>query len=138
MAGAVLSDTGGSGEMDRALVKRRLRRSLRRKRIRGLALVAPLLAFVLVAFVAPIADMLFRSVENGIVSQTLPRTTQVLATWTAEREDLPSERVYRALYIDLALAVASRRHTRVGSRLNYETTGIASLFRKSGRGIRRI
>jgi putative spermidine/putrescine transport system permease protein len=32
-------------------------------------LIAPLLIFILITFLAPIADMLFRSVENSIVSR---------------------------------------------------------------------
>ena len=135
MSEAVSADPGSS---DRALIKRRLQRSMRWRRLRALALVAPLLAFVLIAFAAPIGDMLFRSVENSIVSDTMPRTTHALSDWKPTTGQVLGEAVYGALYVDLSLAVASRRHTRVGSRLNYETTGIASLFRKSGRGIRKI
>jgi len=53
-------------------LKRSIQRSLRRQKIEAFLLVAPLLAFVLVTFVAPIADMLFGSVENQIVEQTRP------------------------------------------------------------------
>ena len=119
-----------------AELRRRLRRSLRWQKTRALLLIAPLLAFVLITFVIPIADMLFRSVENGIVSDTLPRTVEELRGWNPEEAELPDERVFAALYVDLSLAIASRLHTRVGSRLNYEATGIASLFRKSGRRLK--
>jgi putative spermidine/putrescine transport system permease protein len=116
-------------------LKRSLMKSLRRQKLRAFLLTAPLLAFVLLTFVAPIADMLFRSVENEIVSQTLPRTTTALADWEYESGELPSDDVFAAMAYDLVLAAEQKVHTRLGSRLNYEQTGISSLFRRSGRGI---
>lgn len=116
-------------------LRRRLRRSLRWQKARALLLVAPLLLFVLVTFVAPIIDMLFRSVENGIVSVSLPNTVTALRQWDGDREDLPGPEIYKALYFDLSLAVEQKIHTRVGSRLNYESPGIASQFRRAGRSI---
>ena len=53
-------------------LKRSLNRALRRQKLRAFVLIAPLLVFVLFTFLAPIGDMLFRSVENQIVSETLP------------------------------------------------------------------
>ncbi len=47
-------------------LKRSLHRALRRQKLRALMLIAPLLLFILASFVGPIADMLFRSVENEI------------------------------------------------------------------------
>ncbi|MEP5727797.1 MAG: ABC transporter permease [Sulfitobacter sp.] len=119
-------------------LKASLNRALRRQKIRALALIAPLLIFILVSFVMPIADMLFRSVENEIVAETLPRTVVALETWDATSGEAPGEDVFSALYTDMALAVEYKSHTRLGSRLNYETTGIASLFRKSGRRVGRF
>ncbi|MDF3415494.1 ABC transporter permease [Sulfitobacter sp. M57] len=116
-------------------LKASLNRALRRQKMRALALIAPLLIFILVSFVMPIADMLFRSVENEIVSETLPRTVAALDAWDAGSGETPDEDVFNALYTDMALAVEYKSHTRLGSRLNYETTGIASLFRKSGRRV---
>jgi putative spermidine/putrescine transport system permease protein len=116
-------------------LKASLNRALRRQKIRALALISPLLIFILVSFVMPIADMLFRSVENQIVSETIPRTATAIADWDAASGEAPGEEVYAALYTDMALAIEYKRHTRLGSRLNYEKTGIASLFRKSGRRV---
>ncbi|MBM9593367.1 ABC transporter permease [Roseitranquillus sediminis] len=113
-------------------LKRSLARALRREKLRALMLIAPLLLFILVTFIAPIADMLFRSVENQIVSDTLPRTTRALADW--DGQDLPPEDAFAAMAYDLTEAAELKVHTRLGSRLNYEAPGISSLFRKSGRG----
>ncbi|MFZ5964070.1 ABC transporter permease [Thalassococcus sp. BH17M4-6] len=116
-------------------LKKSLNRALRRQKMRALMLIAPLLLFVLITFVAPIADMLFRSVENQIVSDTLPRATAELDNWDATTGDLPDEAVYEGLYYDLVVAEEYKLHTRLGSRLNYEETGLSSLFRQTGRGL---
>lgn len=116
-------------------LKRSLNRALRRQKLRALALIAPLLIFVLVTFIAPIADMLFRSVENQIVSETLPRTTDLLADWDGDSGEIPAPEVFKALYTDVFIAQERKLHTRLGSRLNYELTGVSSLFRKSGRRV---
>lgn len=118
-------------------LKRSLARALRRQKLRALALISPLLIFVLITFALPIADMLFRSVENQLVSDTLPLTVEALSHWNAENDDTPGEAVYAALAQDLQVAVKNKTHTRVASRLNYEKTGIASLFRRSGRKVGR-
>ncbi|WP_238367646.1 ABC transporter permease [Mesobacterium pallidum] len=112
-------------------LKKSLARALRRQKLRALMLVAPLLIFVLVTFIAPIADMLFRSVENQIVSETLPETVMALQEWNGE-SDIP-DAAYDAIYFDLFTAAEAKQHTRLGTRLNYEQTGISSLFRTSGR-----
>ena len=116
-------------------LKRSLGRALRRQKMRALMLIAPLLIFVLLTFIAPIADMLFRSVENQIVGETLPRTIVALEDWDDTTGNLPSEAVYEAAYYDIFIAAERKLHTRLGSRLNYELTGASSLFRKSGRGL---
>ncbi|AXS40508.1 ABC transporter permease [Breoghania sp. L-A4] len=115
-----------------------LRRALRREKLRALMLIAPLLVFVLLTFVAPIVDMLFRSVENSIVVDTLPRTVEALDDWDADSGKLPDEQVFAALAADLKIAAEEKTHTRLGSRLNYEMTGVSSLFRKTGRRVKRM
>ncbi len=125
--------TGPMIASDGRPLKRSLARALRRQKLRALMLIAPLLIFILVTFIAPIVDMLFRSVENQIVSETLPRTVVALDDW--DGTGLPSEDVYAALAHDFMEAAERRLHTRLGSRLNYETSGISSTFRQSGRGV---
>lgn len=131
-AGEVLTTQDGKP------LKAALAKALRREKLRALALIAPLLIFVLLTFVAPIVDMLFRSVENGIVEDTLPKTVIALQEWDPTSGNVPDEVVFAALYDDLVVAVEEKTHTRLGSRLNYEETGVSSLFRKTGRGIKRM
>ncbi len=119
-------------------LKASLNRALRREKIRAFLLIAPLLLFILITFIAPIADMLFRSVENNIVQETVPRTVQALRTWDPEQDELPDETVFQAFYTVMVFAEERKLHTSLGSLLNYEKTGIASLFRKSGRRVGRF
>jgi putative spermidine/putrescine transport system permease protein len=139
MSDSTISDrtSGPVLAADGSPLKRSLARALRRQKLRALALIAPLLIFVLITFIAPIADMLFRSVENQIVADTLPKTVVLLADWDASSGETPGEPVYAALADDLQIAVAAKLHTRLGSRLNYELTGASSLFRKSGRQVKK-
>lgn len=119
-------------------LKRSLARSLRMQKARALLLIAPLLAFVLISFVTPIGQMLYRSVENDIVANTLPLTVAELKSWDATSGELPPEAVFKAFTRDMLVAVEEKNHTRLGSRLNYEETGMSSLFRKSGRRIEKL
>lgn len=119
-------------------LKASLAKALRREKLRALFLISPLLIFVLITFLAPIADMLVRSVENDIVSETLPRTVVALQDWDPSSGEVPGEPVFAALHEDLKEAVVEKSHTRLGSRLNYEQSGISSLFRKTGRRIKKM
>ena len=115
-----------------------LTRAQRRHKLRALALVAPLLIFILVTFFLPIADMLLRSVQNDIVPDTLPRTVAALKKWDPQATKLPGEEAYAGLAKDLIEARKNRTNTKVGQRLNYERPGISSLFRKTPRKLKRI
>ena len=136
-----MTDQTASGPVlaaDGTPLKTSLARALRRQKLRALMLVAPLFLFIMLTFIAPIADMLFRSVENGIVPDTLPETVVALEDWDPTTGEAPGEAVYAALAADLKVAVEEKTHTRLGSRLNYENTGISSLLRKTGRGVRKL
>ena len=119
-------------------LKRSLRRATARRRLRAFLLVVPILAFLLITFVFPVIDMLFRSVDNQIVSSVLPRTTLAIQSWDPSSEELPAEFVFEALVLDIQESFKSKRLGRAGRRLNYEMTGMTSLFRVSGRRARGI
>ena len=114
-------------------LKKSLSRSLRQQKIRALLLISPLLIFILVAFIMPIVSMLSRSVENDLVSQTLPATVGAIQSWDALSGELPDEQVYKAFAQDIQNAAKAKVHTKVALRLNYEKSGIASLFKKTAR-----
>ena len=79
-------------------LKQSLSRSLRQQKIRALLLIAPLLIFIFVAFIMPIVSMLSRSVENDLVSQTLPATVSAIQSWDALSGELPDELFIKHLH----------------------------------------
>lgn len=119
-------------------LKASLARALRAQKMRAMMLIAPLLVFILVSFLFPIGDMLFRSVENQLVPETLPKTVAALADWDASSTELPGEPVFAALHDDLTVAVEQKTNTRLGSRLNYEYSGMSSLMRGVTRDLRKM
>ena len=128
-----VDDTGPLVTADGKPLKASLAKALRRQRLAALGLVAPLFCFILLTFIIPIGDMLTRSVDNNIVSETLPRSTAALQDWDSTSSELPGETAFEAMVLDLQEAKANRTNTRVGQRLNYERSGMSSLFRSSGR-----
>ena len=119
-------------------LKTALARALRRDKMKSLALVAPLFIFIGVTFLVPIGDMLWRGIEDPIVSTYLPKTVNQLKQWDATSGELPDESTYQALVEDIKAGAPEKLITRVGKRLNYELPGMNSLFRKSQRRIPKI
>ena len=119
-------------------LKKQIARALFKQKLRALLLIAPLFLFILITFVIPISDMLLRSIDNSIVSDTLPETTQALETWSAKSTDLPDEAAFAALYRDLTKAAEEKNHTKLGTRLNYENSGMSSLFRKAPKDLKKM
>lgn len=109
-----------------------LRRAVRRSRIKAFLLVSPLLLFLVVAFVMPIFDMLWRSVENQEVSTQLSRTTSALQGW--DGNSIPDEPVFAALVEDLRAGQQARNLGLLSSRLNYEKSGMRSAISRTARG----
>ena len=133
-------DDGVLRTADGVPLKRSLRRATSRRRVRTFMLVVPILAFLTVAFVLPVVDMLFRSVDNQIVSSVLPRTTIAIQSWDpAQRRPCPKQEfVFEALVLDVQQSFKDKTLGRAGRRLNFEKTGMTSLFRKTGRRAKSI
>ncbi len=106
-----------------------LRRAERTKKIRACLLIAPTFLFILIAFLIPIAVMLLRSVNIPEVAQFLPKTVAALESW--DGTELPDEPVYAALAQELKKLKKERTLGKVALRLNYETSGMRSLLRKT-------
>ncbi|MBZ0330009.1 ABC transporter permease [Halomonas sp. ANAO-440] len=111
-----------------------LRRAVRRSKIKAFLLVSPLLLFLVVAFVMPIFDMLWRSVDNPEVSTHLTRTVEALEGW--DRQSLPDEPAFAALAADLLEGQEARNLGLLSSRLNYEQSGMRSAITRTARGLR--
>jgi len=119
-----------------AELKRRLARVEARSKMKALALVAPLLLFIVITFIWPIGLMLLRSFDNSIVPEMLPRTVAAIEQWNPEEDDLPAEEVYRAAAEDIQVGAKAKTINKLGQRLNYEFSGTSSLFRKTARRLR--
>lgn len=132
------SETGGLKTADGVPLKLSLQRSLRRKKRNALLLVAPLFLFILITFLMPIFEMLLRSVDNQITVEILPTTVPLLAKWDPLSGKLPDEEVFKAFITDGKVAAKAKTINRLGKRLNYEESGISSLFRKTGRKLRKF
>ncbi len=117
-------------------LKLSLKRTTRRHRIRAFLLVAPLLLFLVIAFVLPILDMLKLSIENPEVHNQMARTVAALEDW--DGESIPDEPVFAALVQDLVEGGEARTIGAVASRLNYEASGMRSLIMKTSRRAGRI
>ncbi|WP_053999286.1 ABC transporter permease [Ahrensia marina] len=132
------SDDGIVRAADGTPLKARLAKALRREKLRSFLMISPLLLFIVFSFLLPIGDMLFRSVENQIVQNTLPTVVEELERWDPASGELPDEETFAALAKDLKVAVEERIHTRLGSRLNYEESGFSGLFRTTGRAVKKM
>ena len=95
----------------------------------GLAL--PLVAFVLVTFVIPLATMVVQSVHDPEVADAFPRTLALLADW--EDSALPSPDVYEAMAAELVLSRENRSIGKVATRVNRIESGTRSVFAKTAR-----
>ena len=119
-------------------LKTSLRRAQRRNKIRAFFLVVPLLAFLGITFLIPIVDMIFRSVENEIVASTLYRTVPLLQQWDDTTGELPPDEVFGAMVQDVLEGKENKTIGKVGTRLNYEKSGMSSAFRSAPRKMGKI
>ncbi len=115
-------------------LKRRLRRAERARQFRALALVLPLLAFLMFTFLIPIGGMLWRSVEDPEVGQAMPRTVAALSGW--DGKEVPGEPAFAALAADLRQSYQDRSIAGVAKRLNYVSNGLRTTVMGTARKIR--
>jgi len=130
-----MADQQSGGELvlaaDGTPLKASLNKAMRKNRIRALLLVTPLFVFILFSFLVPIFSMTFRSVDNWHVGTLMPETTAALKNW--DGKEIPDEAVFAALVMDLQAGAKSREIGKVGTRLNYEKSGLRSMITKSSR-----
>ena len=117
-------------------LRERLQKTLRRRKLIAAGLVLPLGAFVFITFMFPILLMLFRSVDNPIVHDNLPQTLIVLENW--DGKDVPGEEAFAALVSDLVKARKDKTIGRVATRMNFEMSGVRSLFTSTGRKAKKM
>ena len=115
-------------------LKRRLKRAERSRQFKALALVLPLLLFLLLTFLGPLAGMLWRSVDDWEVRQVLPHTVTALADW--DGKDVPDEKAYAALAGDILAARTSGTVAIASKRLNYALNGFRTILASTARNLK--
>lgn len=95
--------------------------------VRAFLLVAPLGAFLLFTFLAPISSFLARAIYDPLIADTLPNTVGALAGWQPG-SGTPAEEVYRAFRDDLIVARDNGTLGAIGQRLNRDSSGMRSLI----------
>ena len=78
-----------------------LRRSMRRSKLRALALVLPAFLFLVIVFILPIGNLLTRSVDDALINHQLPLTFSLIETWDRDQQSLPEEALFESVYLDL-------------------------------------
>lgn len=113
-----------------------------RAKRRAFLLVLPLLAFIVVSFIFPIGQMLYKSVHNDGFTVSKDFGTGVstpimtnLAEWFDENPagTEPDEAAYAALAADLVVLRELKAPGQAGTRINYELSGSRSMFTKAAR-----
>ncbi|MGI9423810.1 MAG: hypothetical protein ACR2PA_11490, partial [Hyphomicrobiaceae bacterium] len=121
-------------------LKLKLARTTRVAKRRAFFLTLPLVFFVLISFVLPIGEMLFRSFHNPTGSRVVPTFAEAIQKW--DGNGLPSEEAFEIFVKDLARARKVREVGKtvgnLATRVNYEIPGSRSLITKSARRVRQI
>ena len=110
-----------------------LKKAERKNKLKAVLLVAPLFLFILIIYIFPIGDMLFRSIDDRMITKMLPKTFNAIEKW--DGKDLPDEDVYKGLFEDLTYLKKNKTYGKIIARLNYEKSGFSSLIKKTVRKI---
>ena len=105
-----------------------LKKAEKKNKIKAFLLVCPLLFFLVITYVFPIGDMLFRSVDDRMVTNMLPKTYKAMEKW--DGKELPEEEVFEAFYFDFQKLIEEEREGKLSTQLNYTKNGFKSIIKK--------
>ena len=121
-------------------LKTKLAKTTRRLRYKALLLTLPLVIFIIITFVLPIGQMLYRSVSNPTGINVTPNFAEAIQEW--DGQGLPDDRFIELFVKDLALAKKSREVGKtvgnLATRVNYEIPGSRSLITSTARKAKNI
>ena len=116
---------------DGELLSVKLKKVERRRRTTAFLLSAPLLFFIIFAYLIPIFQMLGRSIDNVQMHDFLSNTHDIMQTW--DGSEMPGEDVTSTFFYELRGLVEEKNHGKIATRLNYEKGGFTSLIKKTAR-----
>ena len=113
-----------------------LKKAEKKNKIKAFLLVCPLLLFLIITYVFPIGDMLFRSVDDRMVTNMLPKTYKAMENW--DGKELPEEEVFASFYQDYKLLIEQKTFGKLATQLNYEKNGFKSILKKLQRKMKKF
>ena len=108
-----------------------LARAERARKTKAALLTAPLLLFLLLTFLGPIAALLTKSFVDTELAAALPRVSEQIRRWDGQA--IPDEATFAALIDDVRAARAAGTLAPAATRLNYDVSGFRSLLFATGR-----
>lgn len=121
-----------------ARLKDQLMRAERRNLLRAYNLILPLFAFISVSFLVPLGIVFYNSIFDPQVSEGLPKTVASLNAWDARSAPHPSEQSFADLAAEMKAAAENQTASGIASRLNYEESGLRTVFMKTTRQINSV
>lgn len=113
------------------------KRAKRKRQAKALLLVAPLLLFILIMFVAPIGSMLIKSFYHPTVIELIPETAKKLESWDANSGNLPNEEVYKTLTFELQFLRNERLSGKFAEEINRFKPALGSVIKSTARNLAR-
>jgi len=113
-----------------------LRRAESKKRRVAMFMVLPLLAFILVTFIFPITQMLWRSVDNPTFDTYLPETTAALLEWDGQSQI--DDSFYEIVGAEFGQAMRDKTLGKVANNFNRTMSGGKSFLIKTGRKLKKM
>ena len=111
-------------------------REVRKRKQQAFFFVTPLLVFIIFAFVAPIATMLYRSVHNPTVANLIPETLTALEAWSGE--GTPDDAVLIQFATDMKRMANDRTSGQLADEINRALPGMSSVVKSTARNLRRV
>ena len=121
--------------LDGVPLKIRLERAERMRKVRAIALILPLFAFLLITFAIPIAARLLRSFQNPELGAVLPQTSARMLAW--DGEGFPPNEALQTFVREVVRAKQDKTLGKAAKRLNYQISGFRSLMFKTGTKLER-
>ncbi|MDO6764354.1 ABC transporter permease [Agarivorans sp. 1_MG-2023] len=113
------------------------KRLLNRKKRLLLLFTLPLLVFIFITFISPIATMLYRSVYHPTVSQLIPLSLAELKNWDEAGDDLPPSAALQQFAIELQDLSKQRLSGKLAEEVNRLKPGSSSLIKSSARKLKK-